>query len=98
MIIPIPGHCLRLHIALVNQIYPPEWQLNKDNTSDIEATFFDFVYLFITVLFPPKFMINAMTLLFNIFFFLFWMVTLHVVPFIECIFLKLYHLLECIVM
>ena len=68
IIITIPGHCLLLYIALVNQIYPPEWQLNKANTSDIEATFLDYVYLFITVLFPPKFMINAMTLLFDIFF------------------------------
>ena len=27
--------------GMVNQIYPPELQLNKANTSDIEATFLD---------------------------------------------------------
>ena len=27
--------------GMVNQIYPPELQLNKANTSDIEAPFFD---------------------------------------------------------
>ena len=49
--------------GMVNRIYPPELQLNKANTSDIEAPFLDlhlsisngFVYL--------KFMISAMTLI-----------------------------------
>ena len=27
--------------GMVNQIYPPELQLNKDNTSDTEAPFLD---------------------------------------------------------
>ena len=47
----------------VNQIYPPELQLNKANTSDTEAAFLDYIYLFLMVLFPPKFMINAMTMI-----------------------------------
>ena len=37
--------------GMVNQIYPPELQLNKANTS------------FFTALFHPKFMINVMTLI-----------------------------------
>ena len=49
--------------GIVNQIYPPELQLNKANTSDTEAPFLD-LHLFISNgLFPPKFMINAMTLI-----------------------------------
>ena len=45
---------------MVNKIYPPELQLNKANTSDIDAPFFFiYIYLFLTVLFPQKFMINA---------------------------------------
>ena len=48
--------------AMVNQLYPPELQLNKANTSDTEAPFCIYISLFQTVLFPPKFMINLMTL------------------------------------
>ena len=49
--------------GMVNQIYPPGLQLNKANTSDTEAPFFGFtyIYLFLMVLFPQKFMIKAMT-------------------------------------
>ena len=46
--------------GMVNQI---ELQLNKANTSDTVAPFFD-LRLFLTVLFPPKFIINAMILIF----------------------------------
>ena len=47
---------------MVNQIYPPDLKLNKDNTSDTEAPFLDFyIYPFLMVLFPPKLMIKAMT-------------------------------------
>ena len=46
---------------MVNPIYPPELQLNKANTSDTEAPFWIYIYLFLMVLFPPKFMINVMT-------------------------------------
>ena len=47
--------------GMVNQIYPPELKLNKANTSDTEAHFWIYIYQFLIVLFPPKFMINAMT-------------------------------------
>ena len=49
--------------GMVNQIYPPELQLNKANTSDTEAPFLDF-HLSISngFLFHVKFMISAMTL------------------------------------
>ena len=32
--------------GMVNQIYPPELQLNKVNTSDTEAPFWIYIYLF----------------------------------------------------
>ena len=48
--------------GMVNQIYPPKLQLNKANTSDTEAPFLD-LHLFLIVLFPPKIMIKAMTLI-----------------------------------
>ena len=44
--------------GMVNQMYPPKLQLNKANT------FWIYIYLFLTVLFPPKFMINTMNLIF----------------------------------
>ena len=47
---------------MVNQIYPPELQLNIANTSDTEAPFLD-LHL---VLFPQKFMINELTLIFDV--------------------------------
>ena len=47
--------------GMVNQIYPPELQLNKANTSDTEAPFFDLHLSISNGLFPPKFMIKAMT-------------------------------------
>ena len=46
--------------GMVNQIYPPELQLNKGNTSD---TFWVYIYLFLTALSHPKFMINVKTLI-----------------------------------
>ena len=49
--------------GMVNRIYPPELQLNKANTSDTEAPFWIYIYLFLTALFHPKFMINVMTLI-----------------------------------
>ena len=50
--------------GMINQIYPAELQLNKANTSDTEAPFLDLIFLFLMVLFPPKFMINTTNLLF----------------------------------
>ena len=50
--------------GMVNQIYPPELQLNKANTLDIpRPPFWIYICLFLTALFHPKFMINVMTLI-----------------------------------
>ena len=48
---------------MVNQIDPPELQLNKATTSDTKAPFWIYICLFLTALFHPKFMINVMTLI-----------------------------------
>ena len=49
--------------GMVIQIYPPILQLNKANSSDTEAPFLD-IHLYIqTALFPPRLMINVMTLI-----------------------------------
>ena len=37
--------------GMVNQIYPPELQLNKANTSDPEAPFWIYICLFLSVCF-----------------------------------------------
>ena len=50
---------------MVGQIYPAELQLNKANTSDTEAVFLVCIYQFLMILFLPKFMINATTLILN---------------------------------
>ena len=44
---------------MLNRIYPPALQLNKANTSETEAPFFFFIYLFQMDLFHLKFMISA---------------------------------------
>ena len=49
--------------GMVNQIYPPQLQLNKANTTDTEAPILYFIFLLQTDLFLLKFMINAMTLI-----------------------------------
>ena len=49
--------------GMVNQIYPPELQLNKANTSDTEAPFLDLHQSISNALFHPKFMIDVMTLI-----------------------------------
>ena len=49
--------------GMVNQIYPPELQLNKANTSDTEAPCLIYICLFLTALFHSKFMINVVTLI-----------------------------------
>ena len=49
--------------GMVNQIYPLELELNKANTSDTDAPFWIYIYLLLMILSPPKFMINAMTLI-----------------------------------
>ena len=49
---------------MVSQIYPPEFQLNKANTSGTEAAFLD-LHLSISngIFFLPKFIINVTTLI-----------------------------------
>ena len=49
--------------GMVNQIYPPELQLNKANISDTEAPFLDLHLSDEMDLFLLKFMISAMTLI-----------------------------------
>ena len=50
--------------GMVKQIYPPELQLKKANTTETEAPFFKiYIFLLQTDLFLLKFMINAMTLI-----------------------------------
>ena len=49
--------------GIVNQIYPPEYQLNNANTSDTKAPFLDYICLFPTALFHPKFIIYVMILI-----------------------------------
>ena len=63
---------------MVNQIYPPELQLNKANTSDTETSFLNFHLSFSN---GPKLMINTIN-------FLYWMAMFHVSPLMECIFLN----------
>ena len=48
--------------SMVNQIYPPELQLNKANTTDIEAPFLD-LHISITNGFVTPKMINTITLI-----------------------------------
>ena len=47
---------------MANQIYPPDLQLNKANTSDTEALFLDLHLSISNGFVSSKFMINAMTL------------------------------------
>ena len=48
---------------MVNQIYPPELQLDIANISDTRHPFWIYICLFLTALFHLKFMINVMTLI-----------------------------------
>ena len=50
-------------VGMVNQIYPPELQLNKANITDTEASFFIYIFLLQMDLFLLKFMISEMTLI-----------------------------------
>ena len=49
--------------GMVNLIYSPERQLNTANTSDTEDSFWIYISLFLTALFPQEFMINVMILI-----------------------------------
>ena len=76
---------------MVNQIYPPELQLNKAYTSNTEALFLDF-HLSISYGFvSSKIYDNTIN-------FLSWMAMFHVIPLMECIFLNSKDLRECLVM
>ena len=48
---------------MVSQIYPSEFQLNKDNTSDTEALFSTCICQVLMILFLSKFIIKLMTLI-----------------------------------
>ena len=48
---------------MVDRIYPTELQLNRANSSDTEALFWIWIYVFLMVRFPPKFMINGTILI-----------------------------------
>ena len=47
----------------VDRIYPTELQLNRANSSDTEAPFLIWIYVYLMVQFPPKFMINGTILI-----------------------------------
>ena len=49
--------------GMVNQIYPPELQLNKANAIDTGAPFWIYIFLLQMDLFLLKFMKSAMTLI-----------------------------------
>ena len=66
--------------GMVNQIYPPELQLNKAYASDSEDPFLDLHLSILMVLFPPKFVIYVMTLILILKIFLFWMAIIQVIP------------------
>ena len=76
--------------GMVNQIYPPELQLNKANTSDTDVPFLD-LYLSISNGFVfAKIYDKRVDIDFDIVnFLLFWMVMFYVVPLMEYIFLNL---------
>ena len=48
---------------MVDRIYPTELQLNRANSSDTEAPFWIWIYVYLMVQFPPKFMINGTILI-----------------------------------
>ena len=59
---------------MVDRIYPSELQLNRANSSDTEAPFFwIWIYVYLMVQFPPKFMINGTILILIYSISLFWM-------------------------
>ena len=48
---------------MVDRIYPTELQLNRTNSSDTEALFWIWIYVYLMVQFRPKFMINGTILI-----------------------------------
>ena len=75
---------------MVNQIYPPELKLNKDNTSDTEAPFLDLHISISNGFVSTKIYDERDDFDFDIVNFpFFWMAMFHVVPLMECIVLSL---------
>ena len=74
---------------MVNQIYPPELQLNKANTPDTEALFLNLDLSISDGFVSSKIYNKREDFDFDIVNFPFWMGMLHVVPLMECIFLNL---------
>ena len=48
---------------MLDRIYPTELQLNKADSSDTEAPFWIWIYVYLMVQFPTKFMINGTILI-----------------------------------
>ena len=74
---------------MVNQIYSPELQLHKANTSDTEAPFLDLHLSISNGFVSSKIYDKRDDFDFDIDNFPFWMAMFHVVPLMECIFLNL---------
>ena len=82
---------------MVNQIYPPELKLNKANTSYTGAPFLDIHISISNGYVSSKIYYKRDDFDFEIVNFLFWMAMFNVAPPMECIFLNLYDLLECVI-
>ena len=74
---------------MVNQIYPPELQLNKANTSDTDAPFLDLHLSISNGYVSSKIYDKRDDFDFDIVHFLFWMAMFHVFPLMGCIFLNI---------
>ena len=74
---------------MVNQMYPPVLQLNKDNTSDTGVPFLDLHLFIFNGFVSSKIHDKRNDFDFDIVNFPFWMAIFHVAPFMECIFLNL---------
>ena len=48
---------------MMNRIYPTKFQLNRANSSDTEAPFWIWIYVYLMIQFPSKFMINGTILI-----------------------------------
>ena len=84
--------------GMVNQIYPPELQLNKANISDTEAPFLDLHLSVANGFVSSKIYDKRDDFDFDIVYFLFWMVTFLVVLLMVYTFHSLFGLLESAIM
>ena len=48
---------------MVDRIYPTELKLNRANSSETRHLFWNLIYVYLMVQFPPKFMINGTILI-----------------------------------